>query len=265
LEALRLVFDSILGKRFAVRPFFGGINGISGLSVFQDLAREDVTNTTGNSERVSQDYVVLPNQQHLDGVAIKPGTVKQLTVVPTVTHQSSRLSSKLKWPGGKSKSTEGMQDETRTGSTIEWQMTGKDTLGGIQLQIIPEFDVKKIHAGATEHLIVSSNISSSCAPEQGEGAHPQLPEHHKPHTPVSIPGFDILKTPRELGLHEGQYVYIKDIDQLQEGRPKTIRDLLKEAPTMQPSNGSLELEVMRYRGDYIFNIQGIDLLMMLFF
>lgn len=207
LEAVRLVFDSIPGKRFAVRPFFGGINGISGLSVFQDLAREDVTNTTGSSEKVSQDYVVLPNQQHLDGVAIKPGTVKQLVVAPTVTHRSSRLSSKLKWPGEKSKSTEALQDKTRDGSTIEWQMTGKDTLGGLQLQIIPEFDVKKIHAGATEHLIVNSNISSlSWAPEHGEGFfYPQPPKHHKHHTPVSIPGYDILKTPRELGLHEGQY------------------------------------------------------------
>ena len=46
-------------KKFAIRPYLGGVNGISGLSLFRDTMEP----------RTKQDYVLLPNQKRLDGIA----------------------------------------------------------------------------------------------------------------------------------------------------------------------------------------------------
>src|SRR6185369_3501299 len=44
-------------------------------------------------------------------------------------------------------------DTLNPGATIEWQMTGADSWGGIQLQIIPEHDLKRIWAGNCKDII----------------------------------------------------------------------------------------------------------------
>ncbi len=43
------------------------------------------------------------------------------------------------------------EDETPAGASVEWQVTGRDEVGGLQLQIIPTFDVERICASSVKN------------------------------------------------------------------------------------------------------------------
>lgn len=157
-------FDSAPGKKFAIRPFIGGINGISGVSLFN----HDVSPRTAQD----QDYVVQPNQERLDDIALQPVVVRQFVATPLVPHSDSiRLQRTPPKSGRNSKKVPDEHfDETLApvGGTVEWQMTGKDSVGSIQLQIIPQFDVSRIHAGNSKDVIPNSR-RANIIPQSDDG------------------------------------------------------------------------------------------------
>ena len=55
-------------SKYAIRINVGNINAISGLSI-QEVATR-------------QDYVVVPGQPWLDGIAVEPGIVRQFVAMP---------------------------------------------------------------------------------------------------------------------------------------------------------------------------------------
>jgi hypothetical protein len=245
MEAMRIVFDCGTNKKFAIRPYLGGVNGISGLSFFEDMTEP----------RTKQDYVVLPNQERLDGIAIKPSIVRQFVATPTVSQLRCDEASALR---GKSPSIMANETLSASGATIEWQMTGKDTIGGIQLQIIPQFDVKNMHAGNTKDVIPQDTDKLS-GDMQGRFISYEDP------VPDSVVQFDVLKTPRELGLPENRVIHIEDMSHRRERRKKSIRDLFMETPSPLTPADFLELEIYDNSANEItFNIRRVDSLDQLF-
>ena len=71
IKPYRIKFEA--QKSFALKVLFGGVNGISDEAV--DLNKASQPNT-------KQDYVVVPGQPWLDGIATAPGKVKQFVAVP---------------------------------------------------------------------------------------------------------------------------------------------------------------------------------------
>ncbi|OCL00592.1 uncharacterized protein K441DRAFT_105597 [Cenococcum geophilum 1.58] len=84
---------------YAVRVFVGGINVVSGRKWDQPESSEKTR---------KQDYVIVPPQEHLDGIAVSRDTVRQFIAMPI-----------------------------GSGYSIEKQMTGKEDVGGLQLEVIP--------------------------------------------------------------------------------------------------------------------------------
>lgn len=63
---------------FAIIVYIGGVNAISGAP-----KEEDILDTYARICQLPyQDYLVVPQQKWLDGVAISPGLVRQLIAVP---------------------------------------------------------------------------------------------------------------------------------------------------------------------------------------
>ncbi|KAL6918299.1 hypothetical protein FSHL1_009721 [Fusarium sambucinum] len=98
LEALWISFESI--KRYAIRVFVGGINVVSGEPKASNAAKR-------------QDYLVVPDQYWIDGIAVEPGRVRQFMALP---------------PGSR--------------HSIEKQVTGEDVTGGIQFEIARLDEIK---------------------------------------------------------------------------------------------------------------------------
>ncbi|GAB1316553.1 RING-type domain-containing protein [Madurella fahalii] len=83
---------------FAIRVFVGGVNAVSGLP----------WNSPPDYKVATQDYLSIPPQQYLDGVCVGKDVVKQFVAMPL-----------------------------GSGYSVEKQVTGKETVGGMQLEIIP--------------------------------------------------------------------------------------------------------------------------------
>ncbi|KAM7187279.1 hypothetical protein V8F20_011034 [Naviculisporaceae sp. PSN 640] len=96
-EAMFLSFKA-RQDAFAVRVFVGGVNAVSGLP----------WNSHPGYKRASQDYLSVPPQQFLDGVCVGKDVVKQFIAMPL-----------------------------GSGYSVEKQVTGEETVGGMQLEIIP--------------------------------------------------------------------------------------------------------------------------------
>ncbi|KAJ6258017.1 hypothetical protein Dda_6929 [Drechslerella dactyloides] len=77
---------------FAVRVFVGGVNAVSGLT-WKNIPKK-------------QDYLLVPPQSRLDGVAVGDGVVKQFVAMPL-----------------------------GAGYSVEKQVTGQEAIGGLQLEI----------------------------------------------------------------------------------------------------------------------------------
>ncbi|KUI53094.1 Ubiquitin-60S ribosomal protein L40 [Cytospora mali] len=105
-EAMWLRFHAT--SPFMVKVYVGGVNAISGEHAFEsEGTRERRAKRRGEGKSI-QDYVVVPRQLWLDGVAVAPGTVRQFVAMPVFQ-----------------------------GYTVEAQMTGRDVLGGMQIEITP--------------------------------------------------------------------------------------------------------------------------------
>lgn len=112
--------------------------------------------------------------------------------------------------------------------TIEYQMTGKDVFGGIQLEIIPRSDEGRFFAGNTKDFCQGIRYSSS---------------HYAP-LPVNSQRYKGSLSPAALGLKEGDVIHLKDLWRMQYLRPKVVGDLFLEAPTPPASKHELTLEVL---------------------
>ncbi len=129
-----------------------------------------------NKLSTTQDYLVLPDQLWLDGISTTPGIAKQFAAAETApprvdkglsgNHQTSpwlkpqprscRSSPSHRRDGG---------EQNIAGASVEWQVTGEDVVGGIQLQIIPTFKVDTMFAGTTRnvcHTYPGSRSLCSC-------------------------------------------------------------------------------------------------------
>ncbi|KAJ3537607.1 hypothetical protein NM208_g4450 [Fusarium decemcellulare] len=216
-EAMYITFDCKESDKFAVRPFLGGVNGISG----DNLINKD------SSSLSRQDYIVAPQQKRLDGIAVWPGVTKQFVAMEMNPNPRQDTSSST--ASGSNTSKSGKQPNQ--GGTIEYQMTGKDEIGGIQFQIIPQFDIDPMFAGSTK------DVSPRWKKDWDRKSYQPVP-------PGAIT-YDVLKTPAELGLDAGSTIHIKHLGNVGNSRPKRVADLAVEAPE---TFKMLELEVFRNPG-----------------
>src|SRR2546421_12446052 len=93
MEAMWINFDCAPGKRFAVRPFLGGVNGITGEPTVGDM--RTLVRQINHLSRKTQDYIVLPEQMWLDGIATSPGIVRQFVAAATAAPRGPRQSKNL--------------------------------------------------------------------------------------------------------------------------------------------------------------------------
>lgn len=107
-------------EKFAIKIFVGGVNAISGVPIGETT--EEMQKRMKAAGKVEQDYVVVPEQPWLDGIAANDGTVKQFVAMPK-----------------------------GSGYSVEVQVTGEEKIGGMQFEVIPSILPKK---GCPEVLIV---------------------------------------------------------------------------------------------------------------
>jgi hypothetical protein len=232
-EAMWMAFDCHESVKFAIRPFLGGVNGISGKTI---LPGEDAQPDEAAIPK-QQDYITVPEQKRLDGIAVSPGLVKQFVATQMMSVQRpqrkdpsmSELSA-----GPKNIDAKDITELATKGQTIEWQMTGKDEIGGIQLQIIPQFELEHMFAGSMKDV---------CRWRREEPLISYQP------VPANVVEYDVLKSPKELGLHEGDVIHVRNLRRERHhygrARSKRVRDLLVEAPDASNSDNLVELEVFR--------------------
>ena len=103
-------------------------------------------------------------------------------------------------------------EEAPKGASIEYEVTGKDAVGGIQLQIIPQYQLHRMH--------FSSLASTVLREKEWVSTKPVLQEGHR---------FSALNSPKDLQLKRGDTIHVKDLDRQQIDRPKVAQDLLCEA------------------------------------
>ncbi|CAO2655397.1 Nn.00g104610.m01.CDS01 [Neocucurbitaria sp. VM-36] len=99
-EAMWLSFRATEGSEYKVRVFVGGVNVVTGKK-WDDDCKSD----SPYSDK-EQDYILVPPQKHLDGIATGNGIVRQFVAMPI-----------------------------GSGYSIEKQITGKEDVGGLQLEI----------------------------------------------------------------------------------------------------------------------------------
>lgn len=199
--------DCPFSKKYAFRVYLGGINGLSGRTVTEDL----------NAQRDEQDYLILPQQKRLDGIMIKPGIIKQLVATQRIPP--------LEMAAAASKRPTDTR-EISTTTSIQWQMTGMGTMGGLQLQVIPEHDFDHMHFSNMPDVVFKDGHSRSYIDPP----------------PADAESFDVLKTPSELNLKVGQRIFVKDMNRMQPDIWKTLKDLWLESPVPLKTD-TLELEV----------------------
>lgn len=78
-EALSIYF--VATHAFAIKIYIGGINAISG-GQQAESAEEMYARQSTNPV---QDYIVLPQQQWLDGIALPGGVTRQFVAVPSAS------------------------------------------------------------------------------------------------------------------------------------------------------------------------------------
>ncbi|KAG1767368.1 hypothetical protein EV702DRAFT_1147118 [Suillus placidus] len=116
-EAMWLQFNS--NKTFAIRIYVGGINVITGEPMVPNMA---TLLERQNGIKKKQDYIIVPSQPWLDGIATGRGMVKQFAAVPY-----------------------------GSGYSIEHQITGSETTGGLQIEVIPAYQASVHLKGVDIH------------------------------------------------------------------------------------------------------------------
>ncbi|KAJ0335267.1 hypothetical protein COL922a_009470 [Colletotrichum nupharicola] len=105
---------------FAIKMYVGGVNAVSGFPMTENEKTKEKRQKMLSSGKSIQDYMVVPEQHWLDGIASKDGKIRQFVAEPK-----------------------------GNGFSVEAQVTGEEKVGGIQIEIIPikkhlptEFDVR---------------------------------------------------------------------------------------------------------------------------
>ncbi|KAK9780416.1 putative Ubiquitin-like domain-containing protein [Seiridium cardinale] len=105
-EAMWITFDA--SAPFAIKIYAGGVNGISGEDMNEDFDTKLRRLKKYIEGKSIQDYLVVPEQLWIDGIATSPGVVRQFVAVPT-----------------------------GHGYSVEAQITGKEVVGGLQFDVTP--------------------------------------------------------------------------------------------------------------------------------
>ena len=253
MEAMWIDFHCTEDNKFVLRPFLGGINGITGEGSTGDMGS---LIRRMNKLAPLQDYLVLPDQLWLDGISTSPGIVRQfvatemapprraeLKKLPTMT-QKLRKSRRERTKASRSKLTaikETVIDMTPDpqGASIEWQMTGQDSVGGIQLHIIPMFDIISMFASSVKDVCQISTRKTAL-------------ESYDDAKKIQARVFDVLKTPQDEGLAPGDIIHIKNMKIRETARSKVVNDLLnKDSSSAVSEDGFMELEI-KYECSRIF-------------
>ncbi|KAH8733131.1 hypothetical protein GQ44DRAFT_766193 [Phaeosphaeriaceae sp. PMI808] len=93
-----LSLSASASSEYKIRVFVGGVNVVTGRKWDERLPYDGFES--------EQDYILVPPQEHLDGIAIEKGVVRQFIAMPI-----------------------------GSGYSIEKQITGKEDVGGLQLEI----------------------------------------------------------------------------------------------------------------------------------
>ncbi|KAI0802941.1 hypothetical protein GGR55DRAFT_691855 [Xylaria sp. FL0064] len=116
---------------FMIKIYAGGVNVVSGehnSETFETLIRR--FDRVAMGERI-QDYVVVPQQSWLDGFAVSPGVIRQFVAMPLGTKYS-----------------------------VEAQLTGQETVGGLQFEITPSMPKVRSHCTpSTDFSILVRTLS----------------------------------------------------------------------------------------------------------
>ena len=111
---------------FLIKMYVGGINAISGESFNEDLATK-LRRQSYTKDGTLQDYVVVPRQKWIDGIATAPGVVGQFVAMPT-----------------------------GSGDSVEAQLTGQETNSGLLFEITPKKGNLQRHWKKPEVITVST-------------------------------------------------------------------------------------------------------------
>jgi hypothetical protein len=214
-------------KRYAIRPYLGGVNGISG--------ETSISNMTSLMRRMNsiaprQDYIILPEQKWLDGIATQPGIVKQFVATQMVSSKKASQLDGSRKPGMSHRYTHESSssfDTPQIGASVEWQMTGIDSVGGIQLQFIPAHNISQMSFSNFKDWIYVNDQGRSYIPNELQEAHV----------------YDVLKTPREIDLQIGDHLHVKNLKECAKSRYKLVADLVAESPVAISETDTIDLEV----------------------
>ncbi|KAH0432374.1 integral membrane protein [Colletotrichum camelliae] len=117
-EAMWISFTA--AAPFAIKIYVGGVNAVSGFPMTENEMTKEKRQKMLSSGKSIQDYMVVPEQHWLDGIASEDGKIRQFVAEPK-----------------------------GNGFSVEAQVTGEEKVGGIQIEIIPikkhlptEFDVR---------------------------------------------------------------------------------------------------------------------------
>ena len=219
-------FDCPFAKKYAIRPYVGGINGISGESMMEKLSTRRLD---GLADK--QDYLVLPRQARLDGVATKSGVVKQFIAtqrIPPADQAARFLAGEVTNVNlGLTEGQRRFKNHKIANISIEWQMSGKGNVGGIQLQFIPEHDIEHMRFSNTpDHILENGHLKSHFTP-----------------APSNAKSLDLFKNPSEQNIDLGDTLHVKDTKHVQPERLKTVKDLWSESPFTLDSTEDIDLDI----------------------
>lgn len=113
-EALWISFLTPGSQSYMIKIYVGGINAISGESSLEDAGTQARRRAKKARKESLQDYIVVPGQMWLDGIAHADGTVRQFVAMPF-----------------------------GSGHSVEAQITGRDAVGGIQIEVTPHKEIMR--------------------------------------------------------------------------------------------------------------------------
>ncbi|KAH6653835.1 hypothetical protein BKA67DRAFT_676351 [Truncatella angustata] len=105
-EAMWINFTAL--RPFALKVYVGGVNAVSGFPMQEnETTRQKRLKMLKDGKRI-QDYMVVPDQRWLDGIASEDGKIRQFIAKPK-----------------------------GSGFSVEAQVTGEEKVGGVQIEVIP--------------------------------------------------------------------------------------------------------------------------------
>lgn len=134
-EAVSLRFSST--KPYAVRVYAGDVNAISGRQISEERANSAKPKTI--RRQFSQDYIIVPDQDWLQGFAVEPGVARQFVALPA-----------------------------NSGHSAEFQMSGQDCYMGMLFAVTPVIEPRyTIHVISETMLPSAGHFLSTTAPQYG--------------------------------------------------------------------------------------------------